>query len=68
MDEKHLKILIVDDEEALRESTSSILDLYGYETKTASCGTEAIEMVKTFLSTPFEGGRHQRRIDKIRVK
>ena len=46
MDEKHLKILIVDDEEALRESTSSILDLYGYETKTASCGTEAIEMVK----------------------
>ena len=29
---------------------------------------EAIEMVKTFLSTPFEGGRHQRRIDKISVK
>lgn len=29
---------------------------------------EAIEMVETFLTTPFEGGRHQRRIDKIPVK
>lgn len=29
---------------------------------------EAIEMVKTFLSTPFEGGRHQKRVDKIPVK
>ena len=28
----------------------------------------AIEIVKTFLDTPFEGGRHQRRIDKIPVK
>ena len=28
---------------------------------------EAIELVKVFLSTDFEGGRHQRRIDKIRV-
>ena len=26
---------------------------------------QAIEMVETFLNTPFEGGRHQRRIDKI---
>jgi ribose 5-phosphate isomerase B len=26
---------------------------------------QAIEMVKTFLSTEFEGGRHQRRVDKI---
>ncbi len=26
---------------------------------------EAIEMVDTFLSTSFEGGRHQRRVDKI---
>lgn len=25
----------------------------------------AIEMVKIFLKTPFEGGRHQRRVDKI---
>lgn len=29
---------------------------------------EAIEIVKTFLQTDFEGGRHQRRIDKIPVK
>ena len=29
---------------------------------------EAIAMVKTFLNTDFEGGRHQRRIDKIPVK
>ena len=29
---------------------------------------EAIAIVDTFLSTPFEGGRHQRRIDKIPVK
>ncbi len=27
----------------------------------------AIEMVKVFLKTPFEGGRHQRRIDKISI-
>jgi ribose 5-phosphate isomerase B len=26
---------------------------------------EAIEMVDVFLSTEFEGGRHQNRIDKI---
>ena len=25
----------------------------------------AREMVKTFLNTPFEGGRHERRVDKI---
>ena len=29
---------------------------------------EAVEMVKTFLSTAYEGGRHQRRIDKIPVR
>ncbi|GGD80330.1 ribose 5-phosphate isomerase B [Planktosalinus lacus] len=26
---------------------------------------QAIEMVKTFLDTPFEGGRHQNRVNKI---
>lgn len=26
---------------------------------------QALEMVKTFLTTPFEGGRHQRRVEKI---
>jgi ribose 5-phosphate isomerase B len=30
--------------------------------------SEAYLIVKTFLSTPFEGGRHQRRIDKIQLK
>lgn len=28
----------------------------------------AIRIVDTFLSTEFEGGRHQRRIDKIRFR
>lgn len=27
--------------------------------------TQAIDMVKTFLETDFEGGRHQNRVDKI---
>ena len=26
---------------------------------------EALAMLKTFMETPFEGGRHQRRVDKI---
>lgn len=26
---------------------------------------QAVEIVKTFLDTPFEGGRHQNRVDKI---
>jgi ribose 5-phosphate isomerase B len=26
---------------------------------------DAVEMVRVFLTTPFEGGRHQRRINKI---
>lgn len=26
---------------------------------------EAFEMVETFIYTPFEGGRHQRRVEKI---
>ena len=29
---------------------------------------EALAIVDVFLNTPFEGGRHQRRIDKIAVK
>lgn len=29
---------------------------------------EAIEIINTFLTTSFDGGRHQRRIDKIPVK
>lgn len=26
---------------------------------------KAVEIIEAFLSTPFEGGRHQRRVDKI---
>ena len=26
---------------------------------------QAVEMVKTFLNTDFEGGRHQKRVEKI---
>ncbi|GGW43705.1 ribose 5-phosphate isomerase B [Arenibacter certesii] len=26
---------------------------------------QALDMVKTFLNTPFEGGRHEKRIEKI---
>ena len=26
---------------------------------------EAFEMIETFIQTPFEGGRHQRRVEKI---
>jgi ribose 5-phosphate isomerase B len=26
---------------------------------------QALDIVRTFLATPFEGGRHQRRVDKI---
>ncbi len=26
---------------------------------------EALEIIEAFLATPFEGGRHQRRVDKI---
>lgn len=29
---------------------------------------QAIEMIDTFLETPFEGGRHQNRVDKIPIK
>lgn len=29
---------------------------------------KALEIVKVFLSTPFEGGRHQRRVEKIALK
>ncbi len=28
---------------------------------------QALEMVKTFLETEFEGGRHKRRVDKIDI-
>ena len=41
-----LKILIVDDEDSLRLSLASILELEGYEVKTAEDGFKAIELAK----------------------
>lgn len=29
---------------------------------------QAIDMVKTFMATPFEGGRHEERVEKIACK
>ena len=29
---------------------------------------EGVEILKTWLDTPFEGGRHARRVEKIEVK
>ena len=41
-----LKILVVDDEDSLRISLASILELEGYEVKTAEDGYKAIELAK----------------------
>jgi ribose 5-phosphate isomerase B len=48
---------------ARQHNNANVLSLPGRFVDNAS----ALEMVKTFLSTDFEGGRHQRRIDKIPV-
>ncbi len=45
MDRK-LKILVIDDEDALRISLASILEMEGFEVKTASDGFKAIELAK----------------------
>ena len=45
MDDK-LKILVVDDEDSLRISLASILELEGYEVQTAEDGFKAIELAK----------------------
>ncbi len=46
---------------ARRHNDANILALAGRFTGEK----EAIEMVEVFLNTSFEGGRHQRRLDKI---
>jgi len=46
-----------------RHNDSNILVLAGRTTNR----DEALKIVTTWLQTPFEGGRHQRRIDKIRA-
>ena len=42
----NLRILVVDDEDSLRISLASILELEGYEVKTAEDGYKAIELAK----------------------
>lgn len=51
-------------EMARRHNDANVLSMPGRYVS----NDEAIAMVKTFLSTAFEGGRHQKRIDKIPVK
>ena len=46
MIDNKLKILIIDDEDSIRLSLASILELEGYEVKTAEDGFKAIELVK----------------------
>jgi len=45
MEKKQLNILIADDEEALRFSLASILEMEGYDVKTAGDGNEALKLV-----------------------
>ena len=45
-----------------RHNDSNILVLAGRKTEAAA----AERIIKTWLETPFEGGRHQKRLDKIR--
>jgi DNA-binding NtrC family response regulator len=45
--EKKLNIIIADDEEGLRFSLASILEMEGYTVKTAHNGKEALELVKS---------------------
>lgn len=46
MNDKKLKILVVDDEDSLRISLASILELEGFEIDTAEDGYKAIELAK----------------------
>jgi len=43
---KDLNILVVDDEEDIRMTLKDVLTLPGYNVRTASCGLEAINMMK----------------------
>jgi len=59
-------VLSLDEEMARlsrQHNDSNILVLAGRRTDAAS----ARKIVRTWLTTPFEGGRHQRRIDKIKA-
>jgi ribose 5-phosphate isomerase B len=48
---------------ARQHNNANILCLRGEDSNTES----ALEIVKTFLTTDFEGGRHVRRVNKIRA-
>lgn len=59
-------VLSLDEEMARlsrQHNDSNILVLAGRRTDAA----KARKIVRTWLTTPFEGGRHQRRIDKIKA-
>lgn len=49
---------------ARQHNDANIISLPARYTSIQQC----IEMVDTFLNTPFEGGRHQNRVDKIACK
>ncbi len=46
MTDKKLKILVVDDEDSLRISLASILELEGFDVKMAASGLEAVDIAK----------------------
>ena len=46
MEDKKLKILVVDDEDSLRISLASILELEGFDVKMAASGFEAVDIAK----------------------
>lgn len=50
-------------ERARRHNDANVLCLRGEDSDTRL----ALEIVKTFLATDFEGGRHLRRVNKIRA-
>lgn len=50
-------------QQARRHNDANVLCLRGEDIETES----ALEIVKTFLATDFEGGRHVQRVNKIRA-
>ena len=58
-------ILVVDDEEIMREILETLLAREGYEVRLASSGEEGLDIMRAWLETSFAGGRHARRVDKI---
>jgi len=61
----HVRAALVQDLEGARSSRehndANILVLSGAKTESSL----ALQIVETWLKTPFAGGRHQRRVDKI---